>query len=212
MDGPSSLSRRRRRSDRVDQSDGVWSVYAFDPTHAWLSLNYDAGGFLGSYVYFTDGTSPWDIRQSSGRIRAMVSRSPSERWTVGEEIAHFVDPFDVTFEGYTSPMSCSRLDAITLGPDHEPIALGPAACVAHRMPSGSWGVEIVPATSDLTADWCDGQKVYAVGKQGTVLERALDGTWIRVDVPVSGDLNGVWGSGPDEIYAVGRNGVILHGP
>lgn len=34
--------------------------------------------------------------------------------------------------------------------------------------------------------------------------------WTRVEVPDTSWLNAVWGSGPDDVYAVGLNGVILH--
>ena len=34
--------------------------------------------------------------------------------------------------------------------------------------------------------------------------------WTRLEVPDTSWLNAVWGSGPNDVYAVGLNGVILH--
>ena len=35
--------------------------------------------------------------------------------------------------------------------------------------------------------------------------------WTQVTVPTRAALFGVWGSGADDVYAVGSGGVVLHG-
>lgn len=56
----------------------------------------------------------------------------------------------------------------------------------------------------------DYSSVFAVGEHGTVLHS--DGIrWTLLASGFSGRLNAVWSSGPDQLWAVGDGGAILHG-
>ena len=55
--------------------------------------------------------------------------------------------------------------------------------------------------------------VYLVGKPYSAYGLMLhyNGTgWERVDIPEVGNLNAIWGSGPNDIWAVGCEGTIIH--
>ncbi len=52
----------------------------------------------------------------------------------------------------------------------------------------------------------------AVGNEGVVARREADGRWKVVGLGTGADLlNAVSGTGPDDLWAVGKDGVILHG-
>jgi hypothetical protein len=68
-------------------------------------------------------------------------------------------------------------------------------------------------TVDLHGVWTasDGNLAYAVGDGGYILRREpADGTWSRVDSGVLDRLFDVWGSSPNDIWAAGTFGVIVH--
>ncbi len=56
--------------------------------------------------------------------------------------------------------------------------------------------------------------LFAAGQSGYPSEGAIfhfDGKeLIKMEIPISNDLNGIWGTGPDNVYAVGEKGTILH--
>lgn len=59
--------------------------------------------------------------------------------------------------------------------------------------------------SDL---WGMSGVAYAVGTDGPILQYNR-GAWSKVDV--QGGFSGVWGSSPTNVYAVGANGLVVHG-
>lgn len=74
-----------------------------------------------------------------------------------------------------------------------------------------WGVFAVSPTEA----WAVGGEAVDDGNPADpVLARYLNGAWSRVELPpVDRDFRAlfkVWGSGPDDVYAVGSKGVILH--
>lgn len=79
--------------------------------------------------------------------------------------------------------------------------------------AGSWtsldtGIEPDGSLFDVWGTGCDGH-LFAAGTRGTLLVRR-DGGWERIAVPTSQSLRSLWGSGPDDVFAVGKQGVIVH--
>lgn len=74
------------------------------------------------------------------------------------------------------------------------------------------GVTLVPSgsTSWLRAVWSAGPglPIWAAGDKGILL-RYQNGRWVRQQGGVRNGLFGLWGSGPDDVRAVGEYGVIL---
>ncbi len=73
-----------------------------------------------------------------------------------------------------------------------------------------WDPILIPAGDAVLLDiWgLDDQHAWIVGTGGTIIARA--GTeWIRAQVPVSEEIWGIGGTAPDDLVAVGQNGVIL---
>jgi hypothetical protein len=58
--------------------------------------------------------------------------------------------------------------------------------------------------------------VIAIGAIGTVTPAAVDSgdsgtTWKEDDLGTTQALHAIWSAGPQDVYAVGENGTILHG-
>ena len=77
-----------------------------------------------------------------------------------------------------------------------------------------------PTSNDLYGVWVGvsatpvglpvAYEAFAVGTFGKVLVNTDGITWTGVTVPTSNDLYGVWGSSVNDVYAIGKNGTILH--
>ena len=56
--------------------------------------------------------------------------------------------------------------------------------------------------------------IFSVGGDDSPRVGAIfhfDGSeWVRMEIPTENELNRVWGSGSDDVFAVGENGTILH--
>ncbi|MDH5628053.1 MAG: hypothetical protein OEY69_07140, partial [Candidatus Krumholzibacteria bacterium] len=61
----------------------------------------------------------------------------------------------------------------------------------------------------LTDVWAGAGLAVAVGDGGTVLERR-GGTWRRAETATGAILLAVWGRSRDDVYACGRDGVVIH--
>lgn len=93
-------------------------------------------------------------------------------------------------------------------------AVGARGTIMHRDSAGKWSAEAVGMSNELlSALWGterEGQAtVYAVGNLGTILRRDK-GTWQQISQRVTTSaLSAVWARNPDEVYAVGSDGLIL---
>lgn len=77
---------------------------------------------------------------------------------------------------------------------------------------GVWTAATLPADTPLL-NWVHGfgpDQLTAVGRQGTVLDWNGE-SWARIDTPTDADLWGVWGATPDDLWAVGGDGVTPGG-
>lgn len=83
--------------------------------------------------------------------------------------------------------------------------------------SGAYAATSVPLPTDATIAAITGfaaNDVWAVGSEGTLVH--YDGkTWTRIALPVADpakdDLFAIWGSGPDDLWIVGRNTLLYKG-
>ena len=124
-----------------------------------------------------------------------------------------VEPADASVgdqtDGVTAPDATAPDGVADAGPD-----AGADADVEPLLPR-EWVQEITGLPSDFVFKGVyvapDGQ-VFAAGNDGVVVRRDLAGEW---SVVAQGDgvdlLNAVGGSGSGDVWAVGKDGVILHG-
>jgi hypothetical protein len=69
-----------------------------------------------------------------------------------------------------------------------------------------------PVTTVLYQPWSPGNGVaYIAGAFGVILKTTDRGaTWTKLTSGTSNDIEAIWGSGPNDIYAVGLKGTVLH--
>ena len=92
--------------------------------------------------------------------------------------------------------------------------VGENGTILRSTDSGSnWSSMTSGTTKDLCGVWgtSDGSHVYAVGSYGTILYSGNDGlSWSTMESGVTVRLLGIWGSSGSAVFAVGRDGTILH--
>ncbi len=92
---------------------------------------------------------------------------------------------------------------LAAGADGQVVELGPQAGAAQPVTLG---------TGDLLDLWAtpDGAFVVAVGQGGAIFTRTDGGPWEEADSGTSQTLDSVWGTAPDDVWAAGRAGTVLH--
>jgi hypothetical protein len=120
------------------------------------------------------------------------------------------------YSGYSGSQS-GYMNAITRG-DKLMFALANGcsvpACVGALFRSADGGATWTEASRPqdyVTGVWAASDSEIFVG--GTALMRSLDGgaTFTKVTLPVDSTILALWAAGPNELYAVGFGGTILHG-
>ena len=102
------------------------------------------------------------------------------------------------------------------GPD-DVFAVGVGGTIQHSNDNGAaWDSLQSPSnpttTATLNAVWGSGSDVFAVGTDGTIQHSSNDGaSWQTQTSGVANitNFNAVWGSGPDDVFAVGNQAVII---
>lgn len=194
---------------------GVWGTAAND---VW------AVGGAGAILHH-DGTN-WTVRkqgvkteplygvwgQSDGDIYAVGKRVMSNNQEVGQ-VLRFDDQLDPAkdVEVMNLPPGTPALHAVWGRGDSDVFAVGDSGTILRYQsgdPSG-WQQMTSTVTEDLLGLWgTDTQSaddvIIAVGERGTILKYSWTSeTWIRQQSRTDIDLHAVWGSGPDNVFAVG---------
>jgi hypothetical protein len=91
--------------------------------------------------------------------------------------------------------------------------------IIHSTGDGNWSEQTIvapdggtasfPAPAYVNGIWGTAEEGYAVGDLGIVLHSS-GGVWVTGDSGTSVSLKGISGTGPNDIYAVGAAGTILH--
>jgi hypothetical protein len=181
---------------------GVWGLNAQD---FWVVGRYVTGNALAGVAFEGTGSpttftnSPW---LDSWGLYGMWPQSSESIWAVGDEgsVVH----------GQGSPMSWS-VAAIDSYPS------------SHRL------LNAFPGCRQLFGIWGAGDELWAVGSNEAVLHGGADPSQWTLDHMGSGgsggqgcsagdiefmwssDLRGIWGTSATNIWAVGHDGLILHG-
>lgn len=104
-----------------------------------------------------------------------------------------------------------QLWGIIEGVDGICYACGEAGSVWQLLPgSDTW--QALPAPSDLAVHclWDSGQGLFAAGQLGRIYRFGGTEWTLHYELHLDVTILGMWGTGPDCIYAVGDEGLILH--
>ncbi len=84
----------------------------------------------------------------------------------------------------------------------------------HTVGESEWGKCFGYESRPLDIWGTSSTDIFSVGGDDSPRVGAIfhfDGSeWVRMEIPTENELNRVWGSGSDDVYAVGENGTILH--
>jgi hypothetical protein len=190
------------------------SLFGIAGSGSGATADVYAVGANGRIVHSTGGSS-WAVEADN-----MITQQLNAVWlnTATAEVFAAGDSGVVLRKKNNSwtaerPPTSSHLTSLW-GSATELWAAGARGAIMHRDSAGMWKAEAVGMTGELlSALWGterDGQAtVYAVGNLGTILRRDK-GTWQQVSQRVTSlALNSVWARNPDEVYAVGSEGMIF---
>ncbi len=89
-------------------------------------------------------------------------------------------------------------------------AVGGRGNVAHYN-GMAWRPVKVGVQAHFVSVWGSGDHVYLAGNDGILLHRTgTTGDWQREDLNTTELLRWIWGSGPDDVWVAGDNGVVRH--
>jgi hypothetical protein len=148
---------------------------------------------------------------TSGDLTAIWGSSAGELYAVGRtQDAKGLIMFSAGDGSWVQQFQGSMpLLAIWGSDGHDIYAAGALGTILHSTGDGSWSPEVsnTPA-SDLIAVWGSSRTDVYAASTGTLLHSMGDGAWAKT----SGfpGLRAIWGSGPDDAYLVGANGLIDH--
>lgn len=150
-------------------------------------------------VWGVDGRTIFAVGQEAEREASAVARYDGVAWT-----------------SMAVPFTTGALLGVWAGALSDVFAVGEAGRVL-RYNGQSW-VRLYAGTGATLRDvWSSGADgdVLVVGDDGTVLRFARGTTsWtpepLPAEVGADVDFRGLWGSGPDDVFAVGAGGTVLH--
>jgi hypothetical protein len=180
---------------------------------------------------------PYDgdnFNDADGLVRAAWVGGADDVWLGGDPLwpcsnrwrARMVDGAVSSWELVQDP-SCSTVHAVRAVGGDELWAVGEGKTAsqatvgrAWRMKRGmnepdsghsAWQELDTQAPAALLAVWGTSQGVWAVGERGTIRHYVPGATrWSIVASPTNTTLRAVWGSGPNDVWAVGDNATIIH--
>lgn len=168
--------------------------------------------------------SVWTVLPQRGRMYSIWGKDPNDIWVVGLcfAAAHYdgqswgppdchgtggiTDPYVMAFGAWRN-----REDSLLIVGGEGGFIIFDETC---------WTSLTTGFPEDLWGLWGTTNQVYAPGEAGTILSydnavvpacAGVSGAWSRVPgVPTFQSLNAIWGSGPDDVFAVGDAGTIVH--
>lgn len=164
----------------------VWAINGSSPVHSRGFAN-------GTAVFEPVLGSSWNPKFASmGRLWTGYSVTADGVWIGGEASSRFSDTY-----GNSSSLWRLGTDA-----DAGAIWNRAAACSTSQ-----------PCTPQVRAFWGSSDAtLLAVGMNGQAfrLDDADAGHWAYENPQTNADLEGIWGSGANDVWAVGQNGTIRH--
>jgi hypothetical protein len=178
---------------------GIWGT---GPDDVYIAPNIN-------YVLHWKGS--W-VKETTGIPLAVVfhefwGTGPNDVWAAGGGLMHSTG--DGTWTTVRIPVETTGIGAIT-GFGTDVWGLGLVGNVIHNNGDGKWILEKPGLTSTANDIWAAGpENVYVVGS-GEIRHRTNNGVWVQETVDISArGFECIWGSGPNDIFVGGPDGLIL---
>ncbi len=90
-------------------------------------------------------------------------------------------------------------------------AVGDSGAIVHSGDDATWQPQTSPVQLQLNTNWGKNGNLFIVGNGGVVLNSSDSGAhWTQQDSFTTVPLYGIWGSAPNDVFAVGEQGIIIH--
>jgi hypothetical protein len=178
-------------------------LQAFTSTDAWAVGRADASTPV--VLHFTGASWNTVTLPSVNDLRALWGNNSNDLWFVGEN-ANILHWTGGSFTPLQAPAKDNYLGVGGAGSDVW--FVGRQGRILHGM---NLDVEASPVSTDLFHVWANpsGSDVFIVGDHGVILHRE-NGMWVQQTSHTVQPLFAVWGSTKGDLFAAGRDGVLLH--
>jgi hypothetical protein len=202
------------------RSNDLASLTSNNLTSIWESAPNDQYVVGANKVFHFDGSKWTEVTSSVDLLNSVFGVSPTDVFVVGQN-ATILSYDGVEWSTMTSPVGAVALRGVWGRAPNDVFAVGSGGVVLHY-DGQAWTVVPNSSTSELDAIWGSSDHVYAVGKAGgTVSNQTFTIVYwdasLNMFTPMpqpssvsAVDLYAVWGRGPDDIFASGSSGTILH--
>lgn len=219
-------------SSSLSPANTILGVFALDATHVWVSGGTTGGSAVMNFssgAAFTQQTTPTG---SSGLNRAWGAMA-TDVWAVGSvnTLLHFDGVTWTTSAAPSPPPPWPQSGSFTFtgirGTSASDVYFGGTFGYLSHYNGTAWSrVTTLPASvsanGNFVAVWASGPNdVYLIDKDNNAtpanghVVRFNGGVWSVLPLPgsvVNPALQDVFGTGPNDVWVVGDNGLILHYP
>jgi hypothetical protein len=175
-------------------------LFALAPDDAWAVGRLDTSTPV--MLHFTGGAWAKQTLPAVDDLRAVWGGAASDVWAVGHHgnVVHWTGS---SFATVTAPDG--DFEGVG-GFGSDVFIVGRGGQILHNLTAEDSGV-----SADLFHIFASasGADVFAVGDYGLILHRE-NGAWVRQPARTDQPLFAVWGSAKGELFAAGRDGVVLH--
>ena len=177
-----------------DLSNDAWAVGRTDSTTPVI-LHYS-----GSPTW-----APVTVPAGATDLRAIWGTSGTDLWAVGND-SNILHGDGTTFTVRNAPATMQEYTSVG-GSASGVYIVGRGGVILNS----DLTQETSPVSTDLFHVWASpsGADVFAVGDFGVILHRE-NGAWVQQPAKTDQPLFAVWGTKSGDLFAAGRDGVILH--
>jgi hypothetical protein len=216
---------------KVDEGlmDGYWSVWGSDPDDVYFGGLGVSTDFPNAKHWVGEGEDLETLIISDlgmSKVSGLSGTKPDNVWAVLEQTFFSVYRYEggEDWQNQTQPFMDQPLHdvwAIQTDDFYAVYAVGEDGAIYRYYGEGAnptpvWSDEsIADETRDFYGVWISATgQVFVVGEDQVIYRGHVNepGSWVLqarpLDLP-AGDLMDVWGSGDDDVYAAGTNGVVL---
>ncbi|MEZ4265197.1 MAG: hypothetical protein R3F39_02375 [Myxococcota bacterium] len=181
-------------------------------------------------VHSVDGDTFWAVGDNGTMLRgqgdawnlvslptaknlwAVVVLAPTDAYAVGDggTILHYNGTLWSLVTALPASMVGRNLRGVTAaGPGQVLVTGATGAMLLGSADAGFMGVQGFDGVGEIAAAWSQGGVSVVVGENSSIFRDSGQG-WVFQKPPSTQHLRAVWGTAPDDIWAVGLAGLILH--
>lgn len=206
-------------SGAIAVSNGAGLVAANSPTaftlrgvHSADGETFWAVGDNGTLVRGQDDSWKLVSLPTAQNLRAVVALAPTDVYAVGDggTVLHFNGTLWSLLGALPASMVGRNFRGVASAGVGQVLITGASGAMLQG--SADVGFQTIPGfdgVGELDAAWAQGGVALVVGEDSSIFSDS-GGGWAKQTSPSTQHLRAVWGAQPDDIWAVGLAGLILH--